>query len=44
LDYVQLYDHDEKVYYVLAEALLSRYYKEDDNYTVIKYIKGSELV
>jgi len=35
IDYVQIFDLQTKEYYILAEALLSTYYKEPESYVVL---------
>ena len=43
IDYVTVYDQKSQEYYVLAEALLKKYYKSPENYTFIYKQKGKEL-
>ncbi|NLL83438.1 MAG: isoleucine--tRNA ligase [Lentisphaerae bacterium] len=44
IDYVAVRDHHEKVVYILAEARLNAYYKEEDTYTVVARFKGEEIL
>ena len=43
IDYVTVYDQKSQEYYVLAEALLKKYYKSPEDYTFIYKQKGKEL-
>ncbi len=43
IDYVTVYDQKSQEYYVLAEALLKKYYKSAEDYTFIYKQKGKEL-
>ncbi len=43
IDYVTIYDQKSQEYYVLAEALLKKYYKSQEDYTFIYKQKGKEL-
>lgn len=43
IDYVTIYDQKSQEYYVLAEALLKKYYKSPEDYTFIYKQKGKEL-
>lgn len=43
IDYVTVYDPKSQEYYVLAEALLKKYYKSPEDYTFIYKQKGKEL-
>ena len=43
IDYVTVYDQKSQEYYVLAEALLKKYYKSSEDYTFIYKQKGKEL-
>lgn len=43
IDYVTVYDQKSQEYYVLAEALLKKYYKSEEDYTFIYKQKGKEL-
>jgi hypothetical protein len=35
IDYLQIYDKEQKEYYILAQSALARYYKDSDQYTII---------
>ncbi|MBP7841585.1 class I tRNA ligase family protein [Patescibacteria group bacterium] len=39
IDYVQIFDLQTQEYYILAEALLSSYYKEAEQYVVLYKIQ-----
>ena len=43
IDYVTVYDQKSQEYYVLAEALLKKYYKSAEEYIFIYKQKGKEL-
>jgi len=43
IDYVKVLDKSQNVYYTLAEARLSAYYKKPEDYSVIDKFKGSKL-
>lgn len=43
IEYVEVLDHDSKRHFILASARLSAYYKESDNYTIIRVFPGMEL-
>lgn len=44
IDYVQIFDLQTQEYYILAEALLSSYYKEAEQYVVLYKIQWKDLV
>ncbi len=44
IDYVKILDKESGDYYILAEARLSSYYKNEDDYTIIYRKKGSEFI
>ena len=44
LDYVELQDKSNSEVYILAAARISGYYKNEEDYTILKEFKGSELV
>jgi YHS domain-containing protein len=39
-----VYDKSSNEYYVLAEALLKKFYKNPEDYILVNRIKGSKLV
>ncbi len=43
IDYVAVRDAESGAVYVLAEARLSAYYKKDDQYEILKRLKGLDL-
>ena len=43
IDYVKIRDHADGKYWVLAENLVSRYFRKPEDYTVIDRMKGREL-
>ncbi len=43
LDYVYLYDNNERETYVLAKDLIGKYFKDQDAYKIIREIKGKDL-
>ncbi len=44
IDYSMVYDKESHEYYVLAEALLKKFYKNPEDYILVNRIKGSKLV
>jgi isoleucyl-tRNA synthetase len=44
IDYVKILDKESGDYYILAEARLSSYYKNEEGYTIIYRKKGSEFI
>lgn len=43
LDYVLLRDHSDNNVYLLAQARISELYKKEDQYSVLKELKGADL-
>ncbi|MBP7708776.1 isoleucine--tRNA ligase [Candidatus Pacearchaeota archaeon] len=43
LDYVYLYDNNERETYILAKDLIGKYFKSEEAYKIIKEVKGKEL-
>ena len=43
IKYVMVFDTNGKEYYIIAEALLKKYYKEESEYVLISRFKWSEL-
>ncbi len=44
ISYVQIFDVKEKEYFVLAESLLTKFYKDSEEYIHIYRLKGADLV
>jgi hypothetical protein len=39
-----VYDKESSEYYILADALLKKYYKNPEDYILVNRVKGSKLV
>ena len=39
-----VYDKESNEYYILADALLKKYYKIPEDYILVNKVKGSKLV
>ena len=44
IDYIKVRDKESGEYYILAEHLISKYYKNADDYEVVEHYKGTDLV
>lgn len=44
IHYSMVYDKESHEYYILADALLKKYYKNPEDYILVNKIKGSKLV